>query len=80
MEDVERVVGLDVDAVVPSSGAEELLEVEVALRRTQAGHAVRGALKDGWMDGSTCSLLVSAQITVGKSFLLLLLTALPGTA
>ena len=48
VEDVERVVGLDVDAVVPSPSAENVLEVEVALRRIQARHAVRGALKDGW--------------------------------
>ena len=54
VEDVERVVGLDVDAVVPLPGAEELLEVEVALRRTQARHAVRAALENGW-DGSICS-------------------------
>ena len=46
VEDVERLVGLDVDAVVPPSGAEELLEVKVALRRIKARHAVRGALKD----------------------------------
>ena len=45
MEDIERIVGLDVDAVVPSPGAENVVQVELALGRFEVGHAVRGALK-----------------------------------
>ena len=45
MEDVERLVGLDVDAVVASPGAEDVVEVELALGRFQVRHAVGGALK-----------------------------------